>query len=199
MALLAEARRGPRQGTALTKAAAPAAAPGPQLRPAVPDDALCLGVLATQVWLDTYATQGIRPLIAREVLASFGTAAMAALLARPGTQVHVAEAEGHLLGFAQTTLGTPQPLVDTPAPAELDRLYVQEPFTRHGLGRRLLQAAEGWAAGQGASGLWLTPWVHNHRARAFYAAQGYADVGATLFTMEGEPHENRVLWRALPR
>jgi len=170
-----------------------------RLRRARPDDALCLGVLATQVWLDTYATQGIRPLIAREVLQSFSTEAMAALLLKPGTALHVAEAEGHLLAFAQTTLGTPQALVPTARPAELDRLYVQEPFTRHGLGRQLLHAAEAWAADQGASGLWLTPWVHNTRARAFYAALGYADVGATGFTMEGETHENRVLWRPLPR
>ena len=35
-----------------------------QLRPATADDALCLGVLATQVFLDTYATGGIRPQIA---------------------------------------------------------------------------------------------------------------------------------------
>jgi len=36
-------------------------------RTAVQQDALCLSVLATQVFLDTYAIQGIRPAIAREV------------------------------------------------------------------------------------------------------------------------------------
>lgn len=40
------------------------------LRPAVAADVLCLSVLAMQVFLVTYATQGIRPAIAREVLAS---------------------------------------------------------------------------------------------------------------------------------
>ena len=40
----------------------------PTLRPATADDALCLGVLAMQVFLDTYATEGIRPPIAREAL-----------------------------------------------------------------------------------------------------------------------------------
>ena len=33
-------------------------------RPAEPADALCLGVLSTQVFLDTYATHGIRRAVA---------------------------------------------------------------------------------------------------------------------------------------
>ena len=38
------------------------------LRMAGPADALCIGVLATQVFLDTSAMDGIRPSLAREVL-----------------------------------------------------------------------------------------------------------------------------------
>ena len=38
------------------------------LRIATEADALCIGVLAMQVFLETYATEGIRPSIAREVL-----------------------------------------------------------------------------------------------------------------------------------
>ena len=35
------------------------------IRPAQADDALCLGVLSTQVFLHTYTTHGIRPARAR--------------------------------------------------------------------------------------------------------------------------------------
>ena len=169
------------------------------IRPAVPSDALCLGVLAMQVFLDTYATDGIRPEIAREVLGTYTPATYEALLARPDVTILVAERRGHLLGFAQTTLGTGQALVNASAPAELDRLYVQEPFTGRSLGQRLLHAAEHDAAARGATLMWLSPWVHNHRARHFYAREGYADIGTTWFEIEGEQHENRVLVRPLPR
>ncbi|MFZ6711429.1 hypothetical protein [Undibacterium sp. TC9W] len=57
------------------------------IRPATQDDALCLSVLATQVFLDTYATTGIRPAIAREVLQSFSIAAIASLLLKPSLPV----------------------------------------------------------------------------------------------------------------
>ncbi|MFZ6641369.1 GNAT family N-acetyltransferase [Undibacterium sp. TC4M20W] len=167
------------------------------IRPATQDDALCLSVLATQVFLDTYATTGIRPAIAREVLQSFSIAAIATLLDLPGTFFHVAESDGHLLGFSQITVGRRQELVSAICPAELDRLYVQEPFTRMRLGSQLLHAAETSAASHGADLMWLTPWAHNARALQFYAKQNYADIGRTSFLMDGEAHENRVLCKQL--
>lgn len=167
------------------------------LRPGTRDDALCLGVLGTQVFLDTYCPQGIRAGVAREVLAAFSTDAMLALLERPATRFVVAEADRHLVGFAQLTLGTAQPLVHAERPAELDRLYVQEPFTGRGLGSALIAAAERLAAAAGADVMWLSPWVHNHRALRFYARRGYADLGSTWYTFEDERHENRVLARRL--
>lgn len=68
------------------------------LRPAYVDDALCLGVLGLQVFLDTYATGGIRPTLAREVLAQFSTAAMSASIARSAGGLWVAERDAHLVG-----------------------------------------------------------------------------------------------------
>ena len=46
--------------------------------------------------------------------------------------------------------------------------------------------------------LWLTCWVHNTRALAFYARQGYAELGSTDYVFEGEHHENRVFAKTLP-
>jgi len=167
------------------------------IRAAVPDDALCLGVLGTQVFLDTYATQGIRPALAREVLGAFSTDACAAWLADPRMQVQVAEYDGHLVGFSQLTLGATHELAPPGTQAELFRLYVQEPFTGRGVGTALLRAAERLAGDAGATILWLTPWVHNRRALAFYARRGYRDHGLTWFRFEGESHENRVLAKRL--
>ena len=117
-----------------------------------------LSVLAMQVFLHTYATDGIRPQIARNA--------------------------GHQLAPAGV-------------PAELLRLYVQEPFTGAKLGTQLLGRAEDTARQRGATVLWLTPWVHNHRALAFYARCGYTDYGLTYFTLEGESHQNRVFAKQL--
>ncbi len=104
----------------------------------------------------------------------------------------MAELTGHLVGFAQITVGAVHELAPIGRQSELLRLYVQEPFTGHQIGTRLLEASEQLAADSGASVLWLTPWVHNVRALNFYARRGYQDYGLTYCTFEGETHENRL-------
>ena len=163
-----------------------------RLRPAEPGDALCLSVLAMQVFLDTYATEGIRPEIAREVLSGYSESSFATAISDPQSRLWVAERIGHLIGFAQVTLGATHQLAPAGKQAELLRLYVQEPFTGKKVGYRLLAQAEQLAYEAGASVLWLTPWVHNHRALAFYLRRGYQDFGLTHFVFEGESPENRV-------
>ncbi len=163
------------------------------LRPAQADDALCLSVLAMQVFLDTYATEGIRPSLAREVLSSYAAASFSAAIQHSAARLWVAERQGHLVGFAQLTLGESHALAPAGTQAELLRLYVQEPFTGQHIGSRLLAAAETLAAQGGASVLWLTPWVHNHRALGFYRQRGYQDFGLTPFIFEGERHDNRLV------
>jgi ribosomal protein S18 acetylase RimI-like enzyme len=167
------------------------------LRPARLEDALCLGVLATQVFLDTYATGGIRPALAREVLGEYAVDAFEGHLRDPGLRLQVAEVAGHLVAFSQVALPCQHALAPPGPAAELARLYVQEPFTRRGIGAALLHQAERDAAAGGAQVLWLTPWVHNVRALAFYVAQGYSDHGRTEFRFEGEVHENRLFARRL--
>ena len=169
--------------------------PSTLLRPARADDALCIGVLGTQVFLDTYATAGVRPVLAREVLEHLSTAAVAALLARADTRFIVAERQGHLLGFVQVTLGARQPQVAGAVTAEVVRLYVQRRFQGQRLGKRLLQQAEELAAADGATQLWLTAWVGNLRALGFYAAVGWRDVGCTDYVFEGEAFPNRIFVR----
>ena len=171
--------------------------PGVLLRQAEPFDALCLSVLAMQVFLDTYATEGIRAAIAREVLSSYSHEEFSKAIGSRGSHIAVAEVKGNMVGFAQVTFGARHELAPAGTQVELLRLYVQEPFTGAKVGTKLLAEAESTASRSGASVLWLTPWVHNHRALAFYARRGYKDYGLTYFTFEGESHENRVLAKLL--
>jgi GNAT superfamily N-acetyltransferase len=160
-------------------------------RPARPDDALCLGVLSTQVFLHTYTKHGIRPALAREVLANHSVACYEALLADPNKTILVAECDGHMVALS---------LVDNVArlagsdavAAKLEHLYVQEPFTGRGVGRELLRHAEKAAAARGAEMLWLTAWAGNSRALSFYPRCGYDDLGEVMYTFEGESHPNRL-------
>ena len=161
-------------------------------RPATADDALCLGVLSTQVFLDTYATQGIRAAVANEVLALHSVAVHEALLADADVTILVAECAGHMIGFSQVRDGAGHPQVRAAAASELRRLYVHERFTGRGVGRDLLRQAEKAAAARGAEMLWLTAWEGNARALLFYPRCGYEHLGDTVYTIAGEDFANRL-------
>ena len=172
---------------------------GLSIRTATPDDALCIGVLGMQVFLDTYASDGIRPAIAREATSGFAIERIAAAIADAERVFLLAQRQGHLIGFAQLTRRASHELVAATDAAELDKLYVQERFTGTGVGGALLAEAEDHAARWGCTALWLTAWIHNTRALAFYRRRGYEERGSTLHVFEAESHENRLFVKALDR
>lgn len=167
------------------------------LRPGTLQDATTIAALAIQVFLDTYATQGIRPDLAREVFREYSAEAFQERINRPGCHFVLAEIDTALIGFAEVdTFATPCPGT-TSAGAELIRLYVQPAFQRVKVGQRLLAAAEDVARATGLPALWLTAWDGNQRARDFYAARGYADIGETVHVIEGRSYGNRVFRREI--
>jgi len=160
-------------------------------------DALCLGVLATQVFLDTYATEGIRRDLAREAINGYSPEAFARLLSEANREFHLAEEAGALVGFVEIAFGRPCPVEAGRPASEVARLYVQQPFQRRGVGAALLRHAEGLAAVAQSRTLWLASWVGNARALAFYGAMGYKDIGRTDHVIEGQAYENRVFAKPL--
>lgn len=161
------------------------------LRPARPEDADCLSALASLVWLDTYATEGIRPVLARYVQASLSPQAFQEQLADASRHIQLIERDGHVLAYAvlQENVACPS----LPGwQAELATLYVMPRFAAQGLGRRLLSASVQLASQLGYHGLWLSVYHGNPRALGFYRHLGLPQGPDCYFEMEGERHLNHV-------
>lgn len=169
-----------------------------ELRRGEPADAATIAALALQVFLDTYATEGVRPDLAREAFRAYSEQAFLPRLRDPDRSFVLAGTPAGLLGFAELHASVREAPIAGFSGCELVRLYVQPRAQRSGLGTALLQHAQALALAAGASHLWLTVWVGNERARAFYQAKGYTDVGATVHAFEGRTYENRVVTRRLP-
>lgn len=167
---------------------------GLRIRAGLAEDANRLAVLANQVWLHTYATDGITDDIARYVLSELTPEKYAASLNEPATHLLVAEHGESLVGFATIKFGVQCPTGGS-STAELQTLYVQEHFIGRGVGKSLLHAAEAKARERSDAALWLTVNARNARALAFYARQGYAKVGTAYFVLGAGRHENDVLTR----
>jgi len=175
---------------ALAQGPAPAAAPGWLLRPAQAGDATRLAALALQVWLSTYAWEGVSEDIAAYVLARFTPAAFAELLADAQRLLLVGEGPGGLLGYAQLRRGAPQGGLEV----ELETLYVQAPAQGTGLAQALLAQARLAAYRQlGAPAIWLSVNARNERALNFYRRAGCIECGETWFELGGGRHLNLLL------
>ncbi len=144
-----------------------------------------------QVWLDTYAIDGINSAIAGFVFSSFTDAEQLARLNDPTQQRIVAERDGNLLGVLTLHRDALCPC-DPALRHELDAVYVSRHAQRQGIGARLLARAAEMARRDGAKALWLTVWHRNARALAFYDALGWQRIGETDFVIDGTPHRNIV-------
>ena len=165
-------------------------------RDACAGDAVTLSALSIQVFLDTYATEGVRPDLAREAHEEYSVTAFERRIAEPQRRFILAERDAGLLGFSEVTSSSVQSPIAAFIGAELVRLYVQPAAQRMGLGRALLMRSE--LAAQ-TDCLWLTAWEGNLNARAFYARLGYADVGATTYSLQDQSYPNRVFAKRLAR
>lgn len=108
------------------------------------------------------------------------------------------EAGGFTVGFVDIAFATLCPVPGVRG-AEVFRLYVQRPFLRRGLGRKLMAKAEASARARGLESIWLTAWAGNHGALAFYQSLGFRDIGTTEYVIDGVGHENRVLCKTFAR
>lgn len=142
------------------------------IRKARVDDILCISALGQQVFIDTYATDGIRPGLARKARAQHSTSRIEAELAESSIQILVAESHSHLIGYATVNIGTTSQLIKDARQSEVQTLYVLRRFERLGVGSGLLREAELQARNKASDVGWLTVWSRNTDAIEFYRARG---------------------------
>ena len=102
-----------------------------------------------------------------------GSAQLLAWAAEPQSEVLVAEADGAAVGFAAVHR---IPYFERPrAFARVVALSVDAGYRRAGVGRRLMDAVERWAAAHGCVNVEVTSLRSRDDAHRFYAALGYED------------------------
>jgi diamine N-acetyltransferase len=170
---------------------------GVRLRLAEPGDAVAIAALSVQVFLDTYAAEGVRPDLAREAFFQYSENAFRGRLAEPTRKFVLAESGPGLVGFGEVLCDVRESPVPGLRGSELVRLYVQPQAQGRQVGSVLLKEVESIALAAGASHLWLSAWEHNARALAFYARKGYAEAGSTTYTFEDRDYGNKLLAKAI--
>lgn len=152
------------------------------IRPAKAGDAATLASLKLETFRETFVDDGFAIPYPKADLAAFEAAAysvdkVASELVDPEKQCWIAEADGHLLGYAHVgPCKLPHNEVQ-PEDGELYQLYIRKEAQGLKLGGKLLTIALDHLAAHRPGPVWLGVWSGNLRAQAVYAARGFAKVG----------------------
>jgi ribosomal protein S18 acetylase RimI-like enzyme len=167
------------------------------IRVATAADASNLAALSIQVWLHTYAKQGLRNALSDYVLAEFTPQRLGASVADENQVLLVYEENAHLIGYLRLNLDSPSP-ADPEARVEMVRLYVQEHFLGRGIGSALLKHMYAHCREHGIPDVWLAVNHENTKAIGFYERHRFERTGSTFFHLENEQHENFILYKPVP-
>ena len=166
------------------------------IREAKRGDACNIAMLKIQVWLHTYATDGIESEYAEYLDAEITKEKTEALLNHPDKKLFLAEKEGRVIGCYQLDFDTECPNKAITAP-ELSVLYLSQHFHGKGIGKMMLLHAEQQLTTSGHTQIWLTAYCKNKQAIDFYHRQNYKVKGKCFFEMGEGKHENIIFWKEL--
>ena len=146
-----------------------------EIRQATLADAESIAALGLCVWIDTYATEGVRVRLAKYALACFALSGIQDMIR--SKIVLVAARDEHVLGHAVLLTG--------PERTEIHNLYVLPKLQRCGIGTQLIDFITATYPRP-----WLSCWDQNEQAIAFYEARGFSADGESCFDLDGEKYRN---------
>lgn len=167
------------------------------IRRAVPADAPVVAELALRTFMDAFAGGSDPHDLALHTARAYGVPQQSAEIAHPGMVTLLAEAGGRAAAYAQVRRGQPPSCVADPGAAEIARFYVDQAWHGRGIAQRLMDAAVAQARKMGARTVWLMVYEHNPRAKAFYAKEGFREVGRNGFLFGNSLELDYVLVREL--
>jgi ribosomal protein S18 acetylase RimI-like enzyme len=103
----------------------------------------------------------------------------------------------NVAGYGRIKRGRTPDCVKGSDAAELERIYVDEPWLGKGAGTFLMSALLEEAGKRGYQSIWLGVWEHNHHAIQFYEKCGLAVVGEKRFLLGGDKQTDLVMSREL--
>lgn len=167
---------------------------GLKIRKATREDVLNLSVLKKQVFISTYALNGINKDFSSHITKAFSENEILNNIEDPEKIVLLAEKHGFLIGCAEIGINSTCKETNNSSP-ELMVLYVFEHVKGQGVGYSLITDSERIAKEMKFPGLWLTVYHKNNEAIKFYLRQSYRDIGKWDFEMEGKSYENRIMYK----
>lgn len=164
-----------------------------EIREATPSDLFNLAVLKQQVWISTYASDGLMDVYSKYVLSEYSAQAVQQSIADPSKLTLLALQKDCLLGCVVIQLTPMSPTNGFKPGIEISTLYILEKFQKQGIGTKLMDASIDQIKRLNHNMIWLTVYHQNQNAIDFYRRQNFKQIGETDFLLGEEKHKNYIL------
>ncbi len=169
------------------------------LREASVDDAPVLALIGAATLLESFAGLLSGRSLVNAALKNHTPGCYARLLSEPATRAWVAElpsgpdASGAPVGYLMLTAPEFPPEILRPGDLELKRIYLFSRFHGGGTGQRMMDLALSEAQAAGARRVLIGVHRENRRAIAFYARNGFREMGRREFRLGDSVYDDPVL------
>jgi ribosomal protein S18 acetylase RimI-like enzyme len=167
------------------------------VRRAETSDLFNLAVLKQQVWISTYATEGLIDAFSSYVLSEYSVENVSQSITDKYKLILLATINECLIGCAEILLSPKSPIASEDPCLEISTLYILERFQGVGIGTKLLAECERAAKQLGFNKVWLTVYYKNIKAIDFYAGQNFTHIGDTDFVLRKDKHKNYIMLKVL--
>lgn len=168
-----------------------------RVRPARPDEAAALAALMERTFRDAFGAANAPGDLSLHCSTHYAPEIQAGELADPAFTTLVADLGGSLAAYAQIQSGEAPAEVTGPAPIQLARFYVDQPWHGRGIAQALMAEVVAEARARGAGTLWLGVWEQNPRGIAFYRKEGFREVGMFDFYVGPDRQRDFIMTRPL--
>jgi ribosomal protein S18 acetylase RimI-like enzyme len=147
------------------------------IRPWQKSDLEAIRSITWQSWVSTYSSFIPESDLRSYFDIHYTEAAFLGMFDDPSTHGFIAELDDHIAGYIRLFFNRDENRLYAPS------LYFLSDFQRHGMGGRLLEAAEGYAKERDLDELWVGVMVKNRQALDFYRKAGFIFIREEPFTM----------------
>lgn len=155
-----------------------------------------IATLAVQVWLDTYAVEGIREVFSDYIWNELTPQNFAKRYVENDHCFFTIKENGHLIGFVELNENSPS-TVNENYKLEIDKIYIQNNFCGKNIGSEIINFLCDYYKNSEFSEMWLTVYENNIRAIKFYEKNNFEEIGEYFFQLENESHRNLVLLKKI--
>jgi len=168
-----------------------------KIRKALLSDLYNLAVLKQQVWISTYATDGLNDEFSRYVLSEYSVESVKKSIESTHSLTLVAIYNDNLVGCVEILLSPKSPTDNVEPCIEITTLYILEKFQSRGIGKKLLDESMKVIKGLNHQKIWLSVYYGNEKAIDFYKRQNFSHIGEIDFQLGEEKYKNYLMIRTI--